>query len=110
MGVKRESDLLYVSHINFVITSTHRLCAALLRMFITRNSNTFTFAYYTIMYGHALTLRAHNVKLILPSSRTNILKCSFAYRTSVIYNMLPINVLSASSLHMFVARLWIIVF
>ncbi len=41
--------------------------------------------------------RAHNVKLILPSPRSNILKCYFAYRTGVIYKRLPSHVLSASS-------------
>ncbi len=51
LGVKRDSDLLYVSHITSVTVSTHRLCAPLLRMFITRNSNPLKFANYTYVWA-----------------------------------------------------------
>ena len=49
--------------------------------------------------------RSNNVRLVLPRPRTNILKCSFAYRTASIYNRLPIDVVNASTLCIFVTRL-----
>ena len=187
LGVMRDCDLLYISHINSIVANAHRLCAALLRVFVTRNSNTLKSAYFTyirprldfasqiwsphtkylinriervqklfskrvrgttglnyeqrlallnidpldirriktdlitlykIVHGlldinlHDIGLsvnisntRAHNVKLILPCPCTNVLKYSFAYRTGFIYNRLPLDVLSANNLHIFVTRL-----
>ena len=45
--------------------------------------------------------RANGPRLVLPAPRTNIMLHSFAYTAGKIWNALPINVICASSLHIF---------
>ncbi len=49
--------------------------------------------------------RANGFRLVLPRPRTNAVKHSFAYRTAFLWNKLPVNVVSAPSLSVFVSRL-----
>ena len=49
--------------------------------------------------------RANGLKLVLPRPHKNVLKFSFAYRSGVIWNKLPLNVVTSPSLTIFVSRL-----
>ena len=48
--------------------------------------------------------RADGLMLVLPAPRTNVMLYSFAYTAGKMWNALPINVTSASSLHIFKLR------
>jgi len=49
--------------------------------------------------------RSNELRFILPTPRTNILRNSFSFSTAYLWNSLPINIVSAPSLAIFRARL-----
>jgi len=58
------------------------------------------------LYVNANHTRANGLRLVLPRFRSNVLRYSFAYRTGLLWNKLPVNIVSAPSLSVFIARLY----
>ena len=52
------------------------------------------------------SLRGNECKLFIPKPRSDMLKYSFFYRVTVLWNSLPSNVVSADSLALFKTRLY----